>query len=101
MFLGLLTSEATATKASNILKEMINRHIDLDILTDENNVESKESRIVKSLCDALLKILNTHKGTPNEHTLAVISVLFLKLGMSKFQLLFVWIIVTVISVIST
>ncbi|CAI9301356.1 unnamed protein product [Lactuca saligna] len=77
---GLLTSEATATKASNILKEMINRHIDVDILTDENNVESKESRIVKSLCDALLKILSTHKGTPNEHTLAVISVLFLKLG---------------------
>ncbi|CAH1445714.1 unnamed protein product [Lactuca virosa] len=77
---GLLTSEATATKASNILKEMINRHIDVDILTDENNVESKESRIVKSLCDALLKILSTHKGTPNEHTLAVISLLFLKLG---------------------
>ncbi|KAI3507537.1 hypothetical protein L1887_22524 [Cichorium endivia] len=77
---GLLTSEATATKASNILKEMINRHIDVDILADENNIESKESRILKSLCDALLKVLNTHKGTPNEHTLAVISALFLKLG---------------------
>ncbi|KAL4558055.1 hypothetical protein LXL04_036251 [Taraxacum kok-saghyz] len=77
---GLLTSEATATKASKILKEMINRHIDVDILADENNVESKESKIVKSLCDALLKVLSTHKGTPNEHSLAVISALFLKLG---------------------
>lgn len=88
LLLGLLTFEATAAKASNILKEMINRHIDIEILlssekmlSDEINVESKESRIVKSLCDALLKVLSTHRGHPNEHTLAVVSVLFLKLGM--------------------
>ncbi|KAL8261647.1 hypothetical protein R6Q59_025696 [Mikania micrantha] len=87
---GLLTSESTATKASKILKEMINSHIDVEVLlssekmpADENNVESKESRIVKSLCDALLKVASTHKGIPNEHILAVISVLFLKLGRSS------------------
>lgn len=85
---GLLTSEATAAKASNILKEMINRHIDVDFLsssekisTDVNNVESKESRILKSVCDALLKVLS--RGIPNEHTLAVISELFIKLGKSS------------------
>ncbi|KAJ0699848.1 putative armadillo-like helical protein [Helianthus annuus] len=87
---GLLTSESTATKASNILKEMINHHIDVEVLlssetmlADENSVESKESRMMKSLCDALLKVVSTHKGIPNEHTLAVISVLFLKLGKSS------------------
>lgn len=87
---GLLTSEATATKASIIIKEMINNHIDVDILlsskmmlADENYVDSKESRIMKSLCDALLKVLSTNRGIPNEHTLAVISVLFLKLGKSS------------------
>nr|XP_043635247.1 RRP12-like protein [Erigeron canadensis] len=82
---GLLTSEATAAKASNILKEMISRHVDVEILlssetpADENDGESKESQIVKSLCDSLLKVLNT-RGIPNEHTLVVISALFLKLG---------------------
>ncbi|XP_024982279.1 RRP12-like protein isoform X1 [Cynara cardunculus var. scolymus] len=87
---GLLTSEATATKASIIIKEMINDHIDVDILSsskmmlaDENYVDSKESRILKSLCDMLLKVLSTNRGIPNEHTLAVISVLFLKLGKSS------------------
>ncbi|GJT73045.1 RRP12-like protein [Tanacetum coccineum] len=85
---GLLTSEATAAKASNILKEMMNRHIDVDFLsssetisTDVNNVESKESRILKSICDALLKVLS--RGIPNEHALAVISELFIKLGKSS------------------
>ncbi|KAI7740189.1 hypothetical protein M8C21_031103 [Ambrosia artemisiifolia] len=87
---GLLTSESTAMKASNILKEMINHHIDVEILlssetmlADENNVESKESRLLKSLCDALLKVISAHKGIPNEHILAVISALFLKLGKSS------------------
>ncbi|KAJ9565398.1 hypothetical protein OSB04_001364 [Centaurea solstitialis] len=88
---GLLTSEATATKASIIIKEMINNHIDVDILLrssemmlgDENYVDSKESRIMKSLCDALLKVLSTNRVIPNEHTLDVISVLFLKLGKSS------------------
>ncbi|XP_076943019.1 uncharacterized protein LOC143613098 [Bidens hawaiensis] len=84
---GLLTSDSTATKASNILREMINHHIDVEVLlsseTDENNVESKASRIMKSLCDALLKVVNTNKGIPNEHTLDVISVLFVKLGKSS------------------
>ncbi|KAI3806558.1 hypothetical protein L1987_22467 [Smallanthus sonchifolius] len=87
---GLLTSESTATKASNILKEMINHHIDVEVLfssekmlANENNVESKESRIVKSLCDELLKVASTNKGIPNEHILAVISALFLKLEKSS------------------
>ncbi|XP_076884446.1 uncharacterized protein LOC143533613 [Bidens hawaiensis] len=84
---GLLTSESTAMKASNILKEMINHHIDVEVLlsseTDENNAESKASRLMKSLCDTLLKVVNSNKGIPNEHALAVISVLFVKLGKSS------------------
>lgn len=87
---GLLTSESTAMKASNILKEMINHHIDVEVLlsseTDENNAESKASRLMKSLCDTLLKVVNSNKGIPNEHVLAVISVLFVKLGMSSYYL---------------
>ncbi|KAK9065755.1 hypothetical protein SSX86_015156 [Deinandra increscens subsp. villosa] len=87
---GLLTSESTATKASINLKEMINHHIDVEVLlssekmlADESNVESKASRILKSLCDALLKVASPNKGIPNEHTLAVISGLFFKLGKSS------------------
>lgn len=94
--LGLLTSESTATKASSILQEMINHHIDVEALSsfkemleDENKVEPKESRIVKSLCHALLKVVSTHKGIPNEHILAVISVLFIKLGMSSYYLVLI------------
>ncbi|CAH1438500.1 unnamed protein product [Lactuca virosa] len=74
---GLLkTSEATAIRASNILKEMINR---VDLYEHVDTDGSKESRIVKSLCDALLEVLSTQKGTPNEHSLAVISDLFREL----------------------
>ncbi|XP_071737567.1 uncharacterized protein [Rutidosis leptorrhynchoides] len=87
---GLLTSEATAAKASNILKEMINRHIEVDthlsmetIVADDTTVESKKSNIVKYFCDALLKALSTKRGVRNEHTLAVISTLFEKLGQSS------------------
>ncbi|XP_052175050.1 uncharacterized protein LOC127789963 isoform X2 [Diospyros lotus] len=84
---GLLTSEESiASPASDILKELINFHIRRDLLTIDNEpvndeVESTmESSAVKSACSIIENVLGSCGRIPNVHILAVISVLFHKLG---------------------
>lgn len=78
MLLGLLICEATAARASNILKEMFSRVLFSEV---ELNAESEQSNLVRCLCDSLLEVLRTY---PNEHSLSVISALFLHLGMAVY-----------------
>lgn len=75
---GLLICEATAARASNILKEMFSRVLFSEV---ELNAESEQSNLVRCLCDSLLEVLRTY---PNEHSLSVISALFLHLGLDSF-----------------
>lgn len=84
---GLLTSEATtAAQASKFLKELINCHIDVsNKLTTESQLVENEAACemestVKSTCAVFSNLLSSCGEVPNEHILAVISVLFLKLG---------------------
>ncbi|XP_074378997.1 uncharacterized protein LOC141720464 isoform X2 [Apium graveolens] len=84
---GLLTSEGTtASHASDYLKEIINLHIDVrNIVTTEgqlvqNEDASKMDSVVKSVCAVIGNRLRASEEAPSEHILAVISVLFFKLG---------------------
>nr|XP_015898209.2 RRP12-like protein isoform X1 [Ziziphus jujuba var. spinosa] len=79
---GLLTSEAsTAAHASVILKQLINDHVDqASLVIDDGGQEKVEASEVKSICSIFENCLSTCDGNPNEHILAVISALFLKLG---------------------
>nr|QEY02176.1 RRP12-like protein [Oliveria decumbens] len=84
---GLLTSEGTtASHASDYLKELIDLHIDVrNILTTEgqlveNEDASKVDSVVKSVCAVIGNLLSASDEVPSEHILAVVSVLFLKLG---------------------
>lgn len=84
---GLLTDEATASQASDIMKELINHYIDPKEVEinesqslDDSSQESEEANMIKSTCAVLENILNSCDGIPNEHLLGVISVLFKKLG---------------------
>ncbi|GLT26550.1 hypothetical protein SLA2020_016090 [Shorea laevis] len=89
---GLLTSEVkTAAQASVVVKDLINHHIDLPAsLIDENHSSdddfhgSEEADAIKSICSVFENILCSSNGIPNEHLLAVLSVLFQKLGKSSF-----------------
>lgn len=80
---GLLTSESgTASQASNLLKEIINCHIHgRNFSTDENHSldGDMDTSALKSACIVFEKLLVSVKEIPNQHTLAVVSVLFLKL----------------------
>jgi hypothetical protein len=82
-----LTDEATASQASDIMKELINHYIDPKEVVinesqslDDSSQESEEANMIKSTCAVLENILNSCDGIPNEHLLGVISVLFKKLG---------------------
>ncbi|KAL3585314.1 hypothetical protein D5086_012181 [Populus alba] len=84
---GLLTDEATASQASDIMKELIHHYIDPKEVVinesqslDDSSQESEEANMIKSTCAVLENILNSYDGIPNEHLLGVISVLFKKLG---------------------
>ncbi|WOG91007.1 hypothetical protein DCAR_0310255 [Daucus carota subsp. sativus] len=84
---GLLTSEVpTASHASDYLKELINLHIDVrNILISESQLIetedlSKMDSVVKSICAVIGNLLSASDEVPNQHILAVISVLYLKLG---------------------
>lgn len=48
---------------------------------DDESEESMEASAITSICTVFENTLVTLNGTPNEHILGVISVLFLKLGM--------------------
>lgn len=84
---GLLKSDAsTALEASKILKEVIKHHIDEKfLLTIEKEQDDKvscsdEKRAIKSICDDFENLFSCKDSIPNEHILAVICVLFLRLG---------------------
>ncbi|KAM7500162.1 hypothetical protein LguiA_024576 [Lonicera macranthoides] len=85
---GLLTIDAsTASQASNIIEELINNHMDKgNLSTFENPLVADdascrmESSAVESTCAVFINLLNVRDGIPNEHILAVTSVLFRKLG---------------------
>lgn len=84
---GLLTRpENIALPASNILKEMINAHIDVkEFLTgkkqaDDVALSSSEFETVKAICLVFENMLLSSSEYPNDHMLAVLSVMFLKLG---------------------
>lgn len=85
---GLLTRpENIALPASNILKELINGHIDgKKFLTGKNQAVDDEAlscsefEAVKAICLVFENVLLSSSGYPNDHILAILSVMFLKLG---------------------
>ncbi|CAI9761159.1 unnamed protein product [Fraxinus pennsylvanica] len=85
---GLLSAEAdTALKASNIFKELINCLIDGKHFSTIKNqgiedevIHSDEFEAIKTTCAVFYNALSTSSCFPNEHFLAAISFLFLKLG---------------------
>ncbi|OVA07380.1 putative domain NUC173 [Macleaya cordata] len=85
---GLLVSELnTSSQAADILKELINHHIDRRIFmasetqpSDDKFLSTAESNALKFICDVFDNMLRSCGGDPNEHILAVISDLFLKIG---------------------
>ncbi|MCD7461368.1 hypothetical protein HAX54_045964 [Datura stramonium] len=85
---GLLTRpEDIALPASNILKELINGHIDgKKFLTgkkqavDDEALSCSEFEAVKAICLVFENMLLSSSGYPNDHILAILSVMFLKLG---------------------
>ncbi|XVE61118.1 hypothetical protein DITRI_Ditri06bG0014200 [Diplodiscus trichospermus] len=83
---GLLTFEAsTASQASDILTELIRHHIDLKPFSADSNVlGSEEADAIKSICSIFENALSSSDGLPNEHVLAVLTVMFQKLGESSY-----------------
>lgn len=78
---GLLTREDDiASKSSNILKNLIGDQLS-DVESQPSNDE--ESTAISSVCSIFMNLLDSFAGIPNEHALAVLSVLFLKLGRSS------------------
>ncbi|XVF07210.1 hypothetical protein REPUB_Repub06bG0119000 [Reevesia pubescens] len=78
----LLTLEAsTASQASVIMKDLISHHIDLNSFSADNNgLGSEEVDAIKSICAIFENTLASSDEVPNEHVLAVLTVLFQKLG---------------------
>lgn len=81
---GLLTSEASITlQSSAFVKELISQLADVktyEILSfEDGDPENDEARAIKSIC-AIFEDAIGFESIPNEHILAVISLLFLKLG---------------------
>lgn len=88
-----MTSESdTASRASSILRDLINHHVDEKTLSidgqlsegEDENTWKIEARAVKTICAALENVLESCEGTPTEHFLEIISTLFLKLGRDLF-----------------
>ncbi|KAK1294305.1 hypothetical protein QJS10_CPA16g01007 [Acorus calamus] len=84
---GFLNSEANiSSHAANILKEIISCHIERStflvsgIQSLNDNINNSEANSLISICSALENMLGAWNIIPDEHTLAVISNLFLKLG---------------------
>ncbi|XP_074276821.1 uncharacterized protein LOC141600481 [Silene latifolia] len=79
---GLLTCEDDiASEASNILKKLIDHQlVDFESQQAIDAVKDPKSNTIASICSVFMSLLESFPDIPNEHTLAVISVLFLKLG---------------------
>ncbi|XP_021724141.1 RRP12-like protein [Chenopodium quinoa] len=81
---GLLTREDDiASKSSSILRKLIDDQLSDDINFQQANVE--ESKAIASICSTLMKLVDSFDRIPNEHTIAVLSFLFLKLGRNSFS----------------
>lgn len=86
--LGLLTSETTpASQASTIITELISHHIDCKVLLSkgvqpfgDDRVEFEEANAIRSTCALFEDTLSSYAGIPDEHILAIVSVLFSTLG---------------------
>lgn len=87
--IGYITSDVESSKEiGSTLKELIACHVDgRPFLKSENQIVddememSSEATAIKSICSSLCKAFSTVKQ-PTESVLGVISVLFLKLGIS-------------------
>ncbi|KAL5981810.1 hypothetical protein ACLOJK_015875 [Asimina triloba] len=84
---GLLSSQDdSATQAMEILREMINLHIGSIISQTSGSqlnydeLDTLESTAIESVCNVFANLVSASGGISNEHILAVISDLFLKLG---------------------
>lgn len=84
---GLLTQEDdVASQASHILKNLIHHQlfgIESESVTDVVTNDT-ESNPIASMCSIFMNLLDACAGIPNDYTLDVISVLFLKLGGNSF-----------------
>jgi hypothetical protein len=83
--IGYISSDGESSKEiGSTLKELILCHIDGRVFLKSENLEmesSNEATAIKSICSSLYKALTTAEQ-PTESVLGVISVLFLKLGIS-------------------
>ncbi|KAK4412945.1 RRP12-like protein [Sesamum alatum] len=85
---GLLSSEAdVALQASNMLRELINHHIDGKsfLKTENQDMEDKatnnaEIKAVETICTTFYNLLSASSQIPSEHFFSVVAFLFLKLG---------------------
>ncbi|KAM7264213.1 hypothetical protein ACFE04_001896 [Oxalis oulophora] len=87
---GLLTSEASIrSQASGILNDLFEHQLVINeyLSTEDQIRDSKEMSVVVSTCVRLENILDSSTGIPNENILAVMSVLFAKLGALSFILM--------------
>ncbi|KAL5719973.1 hypothetical protein ACHQM5_012691 [Ranunculus cassubicifolius] len=73
---GVLAFEAYSSQGADIIREMINKHLDGNTF----KVSAEDSSAIASTCIVFEDILSGSKGIPNEHVLAVVSELFYKLG---------------------
>ncbi|XP_039161130.1 RRP12-like protein [Eucalyptus grandis] len=90
-YLRLLAGEAdAASQASSILKDLINEQVNEETFhmesqpSDDVSEESLETIAIRRICIALESALSAHGGTPNQHALSVISLLYLKLGKASY-----------------
>ncbi|PIA48369.1 hypothetical protein AQUCO_01400761v1 [Aquilegia coerulea] len=84
---GLLVFDIYNSQAASILKDIINKHMDgTTFRVSEYQIENEkfmataESLAIKAICAVSESMLCISDEMPNEHTLAVLSILFLKLG---------------------
>lgn len=70
----------TSSHASCILKGLISQYTPENLSLEDRILGSEEDNALKSVCAIFDNALSSDDGIPNEHILAVISVLFLKLG---------------------
>ncbi|KAH9607902.1 hypothetical protein KSS87_015671 [Heliosperma pusillum] len=77
----LICEDDIASESSNILKKLID-HLLVDFESHQaiEAVKDPESNTIASICSVFMSLLESFPDIPNEHTLSVISVLFLKLG---------------------
>ncbi|CAN1256267.1 RRP12-like protein [Linum perenne] len=89
---GLLSSEAgTASQATDIIKELIHRGLDVKVLGSNKRQSlegagegSQEADIIKETCLVFENALNSCSEVPREQILSVIAVLFRNLGEFSF-----------------